>query len=107
LQDLSSQVSKIPAGEIHRDQLHHAASALNRALQVAPKDKIKFTEVPDQGQSMNDDKICEMVRDAIVRSVAEEDRVLALEWLERQAAIVDAVSALGLIDPDYFKVGRA
>ena len=37
LQELSSQVSKIPAGEIHRDQLHHAASALSRALQVAPK----------------------------------------------------------------------
>ena len=37
LQQLSSQVSKIPADEIHRDQLHHAASALNRALQVAPK----------------------------------------------------------------------
>jgi hypothetical protein len=37
LQELSSQVSKIPAGEIHSDQLHHAASALNRALQVVPK----------------------------------------------------------------------
>ena len=37
LQELSSQVSKIPAGEIHRDHLDHAASALNRALQVAPK----------------------------------------------------------------------
>ena len=37
LQELSSQVSKIPAGEIHRDQLQHAASALSRALQVAPK----------------------------------------------------------------------
>ena len=30
LQELSSQVSKIPAGEIHRDQLQHAASVLSR-----------------------------------------------------------------------------
>jgi hypothetical protein len=54
---------------------------------------------------MNDGEIKEMVRDAIVRSLAEEDRTLALERLERQLAIVDAVCALGLIDPGYFKVG--
>ena len=56
---------------------------------------------------MNDDEVKELVRDAIVRSLAEEDRTLALEWLDRQLAIVDAVCALGLIDADYFKVGRA
>jgi len=37
LQELASQVPKIPAGDIHRDQLHRAASALNRALPIAPK----------------------------------------------------------------------
>jgi hypothetical protein len=37
LQQVSSQVSKIPVDEIHRDQLHQAASAFSRALQAAPK----------------------------------------------------------------------
>ena len=36
LQELSSQVSKIPADEMHRDQLHQAASAFSRALQAVP-----------------------------------------------------------------------
>lgn len=37
LQQLSSQVSKIPADEIHRDQLRHAAATFNRALHSASK----------------------------------------------------------------------
>jgi hypothetical protein len=37
LQQVSSHVSKIPADEIHRDQLHQAASAFSRALQAAQK----------------------------------------------------------------------
>jgi hypothetical protein len=37
LQQLSSQVSKIPANEIHRDQLQQAVSVFNRALHAAPK----------------------------------------------------------------------
>ncbi|MGA2994984.1 hypothetical protein [Bradyrhizobium sp.] len=37
LQQLSSQVSKIPTHEVHRDQLRLAASAFNRALQAVPK----------------------------------------------------------------------
>jgi len=36
LQQLSSQVSKIPVNETHRDQLHQAASAFSRALQAVP-----------------------------------------------------------------------
>ena len=44
-------------------------------------------------RTMNDDEVKELVRDAIVRSLAEEDRTLALEWLDRQLAIVDAVCA--------------
>jgi hypothetical protein len=37
LQQVSLQVSKIPADEFHRDQLRQAASAFNRALQTASK----------------------------------------------------------------------
>jgi len=34
LQQLSSQSSKVPADEIHRDQLYNAVSAFGRALQA-------------------------------------------------------------------------
>jgi hypothetical protein len=37
LQQLTSEVSKIPADEIHRDQLQQASSAFNRALQAVPQ----------------------------------------------------------------------
>ena len=37
LQQLSSEVSKMSADEIHRDQLQQASSAFNRALQALPK----------------------------------------------------------------------
>jgi hypothetical protein len=37
LQQLSSQVSKMPADEIHRDQLQQASSAFDRALQAVPQ----------------------------------------------------------------------
>lgn len=36
-QQLSSEVSKIPADEIHRDQLQRASSVFNRALQAVSK----------------------------------------------------------------------
>ena len=34
---LGSQAAKIPADEAHRDQLQHAVSLLDRALQATPK----------------------------------------------------------------------
>lgn len=37
LQQLSLQASKIPADEIHRDQLEKAAAVFNRSLQAAQK----------------------------------------------------------------------
>ena len=37
LQQLSSEVSKMSADGIHRDQLQQASSAFNRALQAIPK----------------------------------------------------------------------
>ena len=37
VEQLSTQVSKIPPDEIHRDQLKQAVSRLDRALQATPK----------------------------------------------------------------------
>lgn len=37
VEQLSSQVSKIPPDEVHRDQLKRSVSRLDRALQAAPK----------------------------------------------------------------------
>ena len=34
---LAAQAPKIPANDVHRDQLQHAVSLLDRALQAAPK----------------------------------------------------------------------
>jgi len=36
LQHMSAQVSKIPTDEVHRDQLHQAAHAFDRALESVP-----------------------------------------------------------------------
>jgi hypothetical protein len=37
IEQLGAQVSKIPANEIHRDQLQQAVALLDRALQATPK----------------------------------------------------------------------
>jgi hypothetical protein len=37
IEQLSSQASKIPPDDVHRDQLQQAVSRLDRALQAAPK----------------------------------------------------------------------
>ena len=58
-----------------------------------------------RGRSMNDAEIEAMVRDAIDRSLAEENRTLAHTWLDRQFAIAGAVYMAGLIDPDELKGG--
>jgi hypothetical protein len=37
IEQLSSQASKIPPDDVHRDQLQQAVSRLDRALRAAPK----------------------------------------------------------------------
>jgi hypothetical protein len=57
------------------------------------------------GQSMSDDEIEKMVRDAINRSLPEEYRTIALAWLDSQMIIVRAVRELGWMYPDELSGG--
>ena len=48
-------------------------------------------------QAMTDDEIEELVRELIEMHLDEETRKVALKWLEKRAAVYQAIVELGLI----------